>query len=92
MILADFHFIRPHWLFAVLVLFFAIWLLKRLRVSQSGWTKLIPSHLSETLLEQRASSKTFSTLWPFFIGLLAIGLTCDYVALFPNLLVCLSFY
>ena len=72
MIFSDFHFIRPYWLLAILGLFVAMWLLKRLRVSQSGWTKLIPTHLSKTLLEQGISGKAFSTFWPFTIGLIAI--------------------
>ncbi len=72
MMFNDFHFIRPYWLLATFALFIAIWLLKRLRVKHSGWTKLLPEHLSQVLLEQKSSSKSFSTFWPLVIGLLAI--------------------
>lgn len=69
---SQFHFIRPYWLLAVFVLFIAMWLLKRLRISQSGWTKLIPQHLSKILIDGRGQSQSFSLIWPFVIGLLSI--------------------
>ena len=69
---SQFHFIRPYWLLALFALFIAMWLLKRLRVSQSGWTKLIPQHLSKVLIDGSAQSKSFSLIWPFIIGLLTI--------------------
>lgn len=70
--LTDFHFIRPYWLLAIFGLFIAVWLLKKLQVSQSGWSKLLPAHLSSVLIEKGRTAKSFSTALPFFIGLLAV--------------------
>jgi len=70
--MADFHFIRPLWLLAILVLFWALYLLKKHRISQSGWHQLIPQHLAKVLVDGSASSKPFSLFLPFLIGLLTI--------------------
>ena len=70
--LSDFHFIRPLWFFAVIALLISMYLLRRIRVSQSGWTKLVPKHLSSVLLEQGNDGKPFSLAIPFLAGLLAI--------------------
>jgi len=70
--LAEFHFLRPYWLLAIALLFIALWLLKQLRVSQSGWSKLIPQHLSKVLLEQQQTTRSLSLVTPFLIGLIAI--------------------
>lgn len=53
--MADFHFIRPLWLLAILLLIAALYLLKRLRVSQSGWDKILPNHLAQVLIIQNSS-------------------------------------
>lgn len=68
----DIHFIRPYWLLAIVALFIAIWLIKRLSVSHSGWTKLIPNHLANVLVEKKQSNKSLFIFLPFIIGLLTI--------------------
>ena len=68
----DLHFIRPYWLFAFIALFIALWLLKRMRVSHSGWSQIIPSHLSSRMIEQNQKFTSFSLSLPFILGTLAI--------------------
>jgi len=80
--LNNFHFIRP-WCFLVLImLFFALWLLKKHRFNHSPWNKFLPNHLSQVLVEgaganvKKTNHGFFSTqgalIKPFIIGLLAI--------------------
>lgn len=70
--MADFHFIRPLWLLAILGLLFTLYLLKKYRVNQSGWQQLLPKHLSKVLIDGTGKSTSTSLFIPFFIGLLAI--------------------
>jgi Ca-activated chloride channel family protein len=70
--LADFHFIRPYWLFAISGLLLALYLLKKMRVKQSGWQGLLPKHLANVLIDKGNASKPLSLVLPFLIGLLAI--------------------
>ncbi|MGB1261998.1 MAG: VWA domain-containing protein [Cognaticolwellia sp.] len=70
--MADFHFIRPLWLSALIVLLLMLWLLKKLRVKQSGWQQLLPAHLAKVLVQGNAKASSNSLVLPFFIGLLAI--------------------
>jgi len=70
--MADFHFIRPLWLTAIVALIIAIYLLKKYRVSQSGWHQLLPSHLSKILIDGKQQGQSLSLTLPFIIGLLAI--------------------
>ena len=70
--MADFHFIRPLWLLAIIVLFFMLFLLKKLRVKQSGWQQLLPAHLAKVLVQGSSKAKSSSLVLPFIIGLLSI--------------------
>jgi len=70
--MADFHFIRPLWLTAIIALIIAIYLLKKYRISQSGWHQLLPSHLSKILIDSKQQGQSLSLTLPFIIGLLAI--------------------
>ena len=70
--MADFHFIRPLWLIAILVLIIAIYLLKKIRISQSGWHQLLPAHLSKILVDGNQQGQSLSLTLPFVIGLLSI--------------------
>ncbi|MCW8832556.1 MAG: VWA domain-containing protein [Colwellia sp.] len=80
--LSNFHFIRPWWFLALIALFFALWLLKKHRFNHSPWNKLLPSHLSQVLVEgstqqaKKSTNRFFSTqanlLKPFIIGLISI--------------------
>lgn len=69
---AHFHFIRPYWLLAIVVLFIVMYLLKKYRVKQSGWQHIIPAHLAKVLIENPNKNKKLSLILPFIIGLLAI--------------------
>ncbi|NQY63653.1 MAG: VWA domain-containing protein [Alteromonadaceae bacterium] len=74
--MADFHFIRPFALLGVFILLLALYLLKKFRVSQSGWQQLLPPHLSRVLMDGEENNRPVSFLrsltMPFIVGLLAI--------------------
>ena len=70
--MSDFHFLRPWWLIAILVLVFALNLLKKYRLSQSGWQQLLPKHLAKILVDGQQQLQSLSLALPFIIGLLAI--------------------
>jgi Ca-activated chloride channel family protein len=70
--MSDFHFIRPWWLLAIIALIFALKLLKKYRLSQSGWQQLLPKHLAKVLVGEQQSQQKLSLTLPFVIGLLAI--------------------
>jgi Ca-activated chloride channel family protein len=79
--LANFHFVRPFWLLALIVLFILLWILKKHRFHQSPWQKLLPPHLSGVLVEGATNSSAPSKqplherlflIRPLFIGLLSI--------------------
>ncbi len=79
--LANFHFVRPFWLLAIIVLLIVLWLLKKHRFHQSPWQKLLPPHLSGVLVEGATNSSGPSKQplhermflsRPLFIGLLSI--------------------
>ncbi len=80
--LSNFHFIRPWWFLALIMLFFALWLLRMHRFNHSPWNNFLPSHLSQVLVEgaganiNKKNNHFFSTqgklIKPFIIGLLTI--------------------
>ena len=70
--MADFHFIRPLWLAAIIMVIVAIYLLKKYRISQSGWQQLLPKHLSTLLIDDKKQGKSLSLTLPFIIGTLVI--------------------
>ena len=70
--MTDFHFIRPLWLLALIVLIWLIHKLKRQHVAQSGWQQLIPQHLAKVLVEHGQQGKKSSWFLPFIIGFIAI--------------------
>lgn len=62
--MADFHFIRPWWLLAIIALVFALKLLKKYRLSQSGWQQLLPKHLANVLVDKQNSQHKMSLTLP----------------------------
>lgn len=79
--ITNFHFVRPFWLLAIIVLFIVLSLLKKHRFHQSPWQKFLPPHLSGVLVEGASNSSAPSKqpwldriflIKPFFIGLLSI--------------------
>ncbi|TRX57387.1 vWA domain-containing protein [Thalassomonas sp. M1454] len=70
--MADFHFLRPLWLLAIIALIYLIWQLKKLRIASSAWHKVIPKHLTSMLLSNEENKKPISLIIPSIIGLLII--------------------
>lgn len=75
----NFHFIRPEWLLAFIVLAIILYILKKLKYYQSPWQHFLPTHLAANLLEssdkQRSSSDSSALkhiLKPLIIGTCAI--------------------
>ncbi|PYE35295.1 Ca-activated chloride channel family protein [Idiomarina fontislapidosi] len=48
--MADFHFLRPIWLLALVPLAFLYWRILFIRKHQSGWHQWLPKHLSQVLV------------------------------------------
>lgn len=71
--MTDFHFIRPLWLIALLALPVIVWLLSRLRVSQSGWHKVLPPHLAKQMIDGGAQTKQTSLLPAALIYILVVS-------------------
>ncbi|MCI2285545.1 tetratricopeptide repeat protein [Colwellia sp. MSW7] len=79
-LITNFHFVRPYWLLAILVLLLVLWRLKKHRFYQSPWQQFLPHHLSHVLVEGASSSQSTTNglsthlflLKPFIIGLLTI--------------------
>ena len=73
LVLTNFHFVRPLWLFGCIpavVLFIVLWFI---RVRSSGWSKAIESSLLSHLLDSTQEKRQG---WPLFMLLLAWLLTC----------------
>lgn len=78
--LTNFHFIRPWWFLGLIALVFALWLLRKHRFNHSPWNKLLPTHLSQVLIEGADVKKTNNSFFttqktlikPLIIGLLTI--------------------
>ncbi|KFZ31500.1 hypothetical protein IDSA_01965 [Pseudidiomarina salinarum] len=50
--MADFHFIRPWWLLALLLVAVLTWLLWRQQGRHGGWRDILPAHLAELLVDK----------------------------------------
>ncbi|MFD2168232.1 VWA domain-containing protein [Thalassotalea euphylliae] len=68
----NFHFIRPLWLLGLLALPLLVWLIKRIQVSQSGWQRILPAHLSKQMIEPGANGKSLSVLPAVVLWVLSI--------------------
>ena len=55
--LANFHFIRPLWLTAMLPALLVLWLLNRQKVRSNGWQKIIPPHLVNYLVQGEKATR-----------------------------------
>ncbi|REL26160.1 VWA domain-containing protein [Thalassotalea euphylliae] len=60
--MTEFHFIRPLWLLALIALPVIVWLIKRLQVSHSSWSSILPPHLAARMMEQGGPSKGLSVI------------------------------
>ncbi len=54
--MADFHFIRPWWLLALLLVAVLTWLLWRRQGRHGGWRDILPAHLAELLVDKGQQS------------------------------------
>ena len=71
--LADFHFLRPLWLLAIVPLFLLIALLKRMNQQRSGWQSVLPSHLYQHLV---ANNGVKTSKPPLYVLVVAWTLAC----------------
>ena len=55
--MADFHFIRPQWFFALIPLIWMLWQLNRQKLGGHGWQQIIPSHLVEHLMQGKNATQ-----------------------------------
>lgn len=60
--MADFHFLRPEWLWALVPLALVIWLAHRSK-SQSQWQTWVANHLTPALLGQQQSQPVIFKTW-----------------------------
>ncbi|RUO77178.1 VWA domain-containing protein [Idiomarina seosinensis] len=58
--MADFHFLRPWWLLALLPLALFYWRLLVVQKTQSGWHQWLPQHLSQVLVNSAGSKTSWS--------------------------------
>lgn len=54
--MADFHFLRPLWLLLLLVALVLPLVFKRVRQSDSGWSRVIPPQLLRPLISQSGAA------------------------------------
>lgn len=58
--MADFHFLRPWWLLALLPLALFYWRLLVVQKTQSGWHQWLPQHLSQVLVNSAGNKTSWS--------------------------------
>ncbi|QDP01780.1 vWA domain-containing protein [Thalassotalea sp. PS06] len=70
--LDNFHFLRPLWLLAFFALLYVIWQLKKLKVANSAWQRVVPKHLNKVLLSTNGEAKPLALLPIVVLGSLLI--------------------
>jgi len=65
-ILNEFHFIRPHWLWAIIPLLIIVALIRYVHKQQSGWQSVLASHLYQHLITTAGIKKVRPPL--FLLG------------------------
>lgn len=75
--LADFHFIRPFWLLALLPYTGIVFFLLKNKLSQGNWASVCDADLLPYLLQEKAASQS---RWPLTAGALAAFLTIIAIA------------
>ncbi|TLU67670.1 VWA domain-containing protein [Thalassotalea litorea] len=66
--LDNFHFLRPLWLLAFFALLFILWQLKKLRLANSAWQRIVPKHLNRVLLASNETAKPIALLPILLLG------------------------
>ena len=59
-VMADFHFLRPWWLLALLPLALFYWRLLVMQKTQSGWHQWLPQHLAHVLVNSGGKQSSWS--------------------------------
>ncbi|MCF2950361.1 VWA domain-containing protein [Paraglaciecola aquimarina] len=54
----EFHFIRPHWLWAIIPLLIIVGLTRHIQKQQSGWQSVLASHLYQHLMTSDGAKQT----------------------------------
>lgn len=74
--MADFHFLRPYWLLALLLLPLIYVSLRHLRLGDSGWSRLIPDKLLAPIIRHNGASgqKRRSPLLPVSIATVVLAI------------------
>jgi Ca-activated chloride channel family protein len=65
-VLNEFHFIRPHWLWAIIPLLIIVALIRYVHKQQSGWQSVLASHLYQHLITTEGIKKVRPPL--FLLG------------------------
>ncbi len=63
--IANFHFLRPFWLLALVPLAGVIWLIWQCQIRRNGWQQLIPAHLLSHLMENEQQTRS---RWPAILA------------------------
>lgn len=74
--MADFHFLRPYWFFALIPLIAIIWSLRHIKLNSSGWLNILPNHLANHLLvgsEQKAPLPVLLIAITWLISVIALA-------------------
>ena len=66
--LAEFHFLRPHWLWAIVPLVVLGGLLAYLNKQQSGWQSVLAGHLYKHIISDASAKKRRQPLWLLTLG------------------------
>ncbi|WP_158968247.1 VWA domain-containing protein [Paraglaciecola sp. L3A3] len=72
--LSDFHFIRPHWLWAIFPLLIIVGLIRHIQKQQSGWQSVLASHLYQHLVTTDGVKETRPPLMLLAFGWLLASL------------------
>jgi len=76
--LADFHFLRPLWLLALLLVPLLCWIARNRHGDDSGWSRIMPAHLLKPLMrstrESMSTSRSRLPVLVLFLTLLPIAL------------------
>ncbi|GGI84737.1 vWA domain-containing protein [Legionella impletisoli] len=68
--MAEFHFLRPYWLLAIIPLFILIRMILRNKQGLLAWSDVCDSHLLHYLMKTKQKSKRIASLWILFTSVL----------------------
>ena len=71
--LAEFHFIRPYWLLAIIPCVVIVVLMLRNKLSHGNWSAVCDAELLPYLLQEKAASQS---RWPLSLALGLVAFIC----------------